>query len=1141
MKRWFKFFPALVLAALAALPASAQQEPIVAVDIVAVTVENGRGSVIEVELTGSGSRYGTTPPTVSFSGGGGSGASAVATVSGGFVTGITLTDGGSGYTSTPTITISAPPVGTQATATVTASNVTAGGALTGTITPTVAGSGYISAPVVTVSGGAPGTGGTATAVIEDGAVKSITLSGGTGYTAATPPVLTISAPPAGETATARVTLLGTEFDDLETNESYGTYGTTIGIRARGRGTFTRESFTYSWFVNGVGIGRTPTAVLPPTEPTAYWTPPQPGAYFLTVSITDGMNTATSLPVRYFATGTAIVGPVAGTLVPDGSSVVIQATATPQPVGQDAFVERMEFWVDGVLRGTDYTYPYSLIYKPDTGVASHSIQARAYDNNGNLVTPTATRTIRMVSAIGTPPSVTLLNPLNNTSISSGTEVKLVAEAVAPTGFVKNVEFYVNGVALSTANSFPFTSTWKPTVPGKYEFVAIAFDDKSNAVASTPVNVTVTGGFPTAEITQPGASRTVIQGEPLDIAVKAAGADGGITSLARIDLLVDGKVSDSLPKNPGNVVPPPPLTEPFTFKWTSNVAVGSHKLSARVTDNNGLSITSPEVTINVVANQLPSITLTAPEDGGSATVNTAVLLSATAADPDGSVESVEFFVNGESVGSPDRSAPYEMNWTPTAAGTYTISAKVTDSAGGTMTTPAISVTASPATTGGSSATSIVYRGDYGSPAESGRFSFGVNRFGRGTFIATSSSPTGRTYYWADIIVNPDGGFKVLDSANNVVLTGNTSTTGVMGSFGGRTFIGPITTGSTPAMVVSGTLTGAPNSTVSALVGADGVITLYTANGTVREAGTGSIGSTGGYTVALQSGAVSGIVNASSAVISGGGATGSFLLQPIPSRLVNVSVRARAAAGEGTLVAGFGVSGSGSKPLLIRAVGPTLTNYGVSTTLANPSLRVVSTTNVELGSNDDWSSSLAPLMSQLGAFALMPGSKDAALQLTSGPGLFSALVGGASTPGNVMVELYDAEPVTATAASARLTNLSARAFLPPGETLIAGFVIGGDVRKKLLIRAVGPTLNDFGITNALADPKMDLLVGSTAIVGNDNWSSAQVGASTAAVYAFPLRTASKDAAMVVQLSPGLYTVQVTGPVGASGVVLLEIYDLD
>jgi hypothetical protein len=284
---------------------------------------------------------------------------------------------------------------------------------------------------------------------------------------------------------------------------------------------------------------------------------------------------------------------------------------------------------------------------------------------------------------------------------------------------------------------------------------------------------------------------------------------------------------------------------------------------------------------------------------------------------------------------------------------------------------------------------------------------------------------------------------------------------------------------------------------------------------------------------------------AIVSGiatGSVSGSFSLRQQASRLSNISTRSVAGGGDRTLVAGFVVGGSGTKPLLIRAVGPTLANFGVSNPLADPDLTILSRTSTVVASNNDWgnSAALAALANQVGAFPLIPNSRDAALQVSVTPSIYTAVVGGgATTAGTALIEIYDVE--SAISPTARITNISTRGQIVAGDTIIAGFTITGDLRKRLLIRAVGPTLGSFGIAGAIPDPKIDIYSDTTVIATNNDWSDPAVAATAAAVGAFPLPVGSKDAASVLQYTPGSYTVQVSGVGASSGIVLIEIYDAD
>jgi hypothetical protein len=124
-------------------------------------------------------------------------------------------------------------------------------------------------------------------------------------------------------------------------------------------------------------------------------------------------------------------------------------------------------------------------------------------------------------------------------------------------------------------------------------------------------------------------------------------------------------------------------------------------------------------------------------------------------------------------------------------------------------------------------------------------------------------------------------------------------------------------------------------------------------------------------------------------------------------------------------------------------------------------------------------------------------------------------------------------------RLINLSSRVQVGSGRILITGFVVGGPTPKRVLLRAVGPTLAGFGVTGALANPRLQLFDATGQVIAeNDDWSGADTTAAMAQVGAFGFAAGAKDAALLVTLAPGAYTMQVA-EVGGTGVALAEIYD--
>lgn len=269
---------------------------------------------------------------------------------------------------------------------------------------------------------------------------------------------------------------------------------------------------------------------------------------------------------------------------------------------------------------------------------------------------------------------------------------------------------------------------------------------------------------------------------------------------------------------------------------------------------------------------------------------------------------------------------------------------------------------------------------------------------------------------------------------------------------------------------------------------------------------------------------------------------------ARLTNLATRATSLTGANALVPGFVINGTGTKRVLLRNVGPTLSGFGLAGVLADPQLTLkrydsATATYVDVATNDNWGTTVAlPTLvnttASLGAFPLTTGSTDSSLLVDLAPGQYSASTGGANNgTGIALLEVYDADTTTPTA---RLSNTATRGYVGTGgDIIIAGFVISGTGAKTLLIRAVGPTLTAFGLTGVLADPQLTIYRGSDILLTNDD-ASAAAATAAAQVGAFALPTGSKDAAFVVTLPAGAYTVQVNGANATTGLALVEIYDV-
>jgi len=275
---------------------------------------------------------------------------------------------------------------------------------------------------------------------------------------------------------------------------------------------------------------------------------------------------------------------------------------------------------------------------------------------------------------------------------------------------------------------------------------------------------------------------------------------------------------------------------------------------------------------------------------------------------------------------------------------------------------------------------------------------------------------------------------------------------------------------------------------------------------------------------------------------------------SRLTGLSTRGYVPTG-GSLTPGFYLRGAGSKSIIVRAVGPSLSNYGVASALSDPRMDLIPAGGTTpLLSNDDWgtNNNLTALRAAM-PFPLVEGSKDAAalatLSTATSSGYTVRIVpSSTSTAGIALAEVYDLDAATS---PVQFFSLSTLGFTGTGENVLtSGFFITGAGPKQLLIRAVGPTLGaaPYNVPGVLADPQFRVVPLSLdlTVASNDNWggtpaSQAALQAAFAQTNDFVLPAGSKDAAAIVRLPPGGYTIQVTGVGGTTGNVLVEVYDMD
>ena len=264
---------------------------------------------------------------------------------------------------------------------------------------------------------------------------------------------------------------------------------------------------------------------------------------------------------------------------------------------------------------------------------------------------------------------------------------------------------------------------------------------------------------------------------------------------------------------------------------------------------------------------------------------------------------------------------------------------------------------------------------------------------------------------------------------------------------------------------------------------------------------------------------------------------------SRAQNISTRLAVQTGDNVLISGFIITGSQTKDVVVRALGPSLNINGepVPGRLANPTLELYDGSGTLLASNDDWGSDdQAYVLNNLDIAPTY--SLEAALYRRLGPGSYTVIVrGSGNSTGVALAEVYDfdLQGQTTMPGGSRLANVSTRGKTETGDNvMIGGFIVGGSDAAKLLIRAIGPSLTDQGVSGALADPQLDLYdVQGTRIDSNDNWRDAQ----EAEILATGLAPSfDAESAISTSLAPGAYTAIVSGVGGTSGVGLVEAYNL-
>lgn len=498
-------------------------------------------------------------------------------------------------------------------------------------------------------------------------------------------------------------------------------------------------------------GATSIGIVAATPYSISYNPITLGTHTLTAVATDNENASTtSDPVTYtLSDGFPVVymtHPSEGQQIPQGDYIDICAMA------QDAngSIASVEFFLDGISMGVDFDYPYcATTPSPALTPGNYCFSAMATDNSGN--TTTSDPVCITIIAPNEAPVVSMTSPADNSTFEYGQAIPVAANASDPDGSIDLVIFSVDGTVIFNDEVAPYEYSWTGVAAGTYAVKAYAVDNQGKGTHSNTVNVTVLpnqGGCPspqyvagttygqdetvknvqkeyscdvpgwcssasawayepgvgahwqmawteigpcpdgpippTVSITSPQDGYQTGTGTNILINADATDSDGTVT---QVEFFVNGTLHSTDNQSPFSAV----LVQP---------AAGNYTVTAKATDNDLATATSAPITISVIAglNIPPTVSMGSPYNGAVREVNSLISVTASAADQDGTVSKVEFYANGNLIGTATTpAAPYSIDWTPTVAGEYALTAVATDNENASTTSEANIVTITPVING------------------------------------------------------------------------------------------------------------------------------------------------------------------------------------------------------------------------------------------------------------------------------------------------------------------------------------------------------------------------------------------------------------------------------------------------------------
>jgi len=362
---------------------------------------------------------------------------------------------------------------------------------------------------------------------------------------------------------------------------------------------------------------------------------------------------------------SMTAPVANANFVAPAAVTLAATATDS----DGTIASVAFYRDTTLLGTVTRAPYSMNWTADVA-GTYSVTSKATDNLG-AVTTSAPLTVTVKANVL--PSVALTAPAANASFVGPATISMAANATDTDGRITRVDYYRDTTLIGSATVAPYAFNWANVVAGTYSITAKATDDKWGVSTSAAVSVVVKANVaPTVNMTAPANASTVYVPGTVTLAANASDSDGWV---AKVEFFNGATLIGA------------DTTAPFSYSW-SNAVAGSYSLTAKATDSKGATTTSAAIAVVVKAVPVPEVAITSPQANARFVAPAAFAVTASASIMGDTISKVEYISAGTLIGTAT-AAPYTINLTNVAAGSYNVSAKATGKLGGSATSAIVNL--------------------------------------------------------------------------------------------------------------------------------------------------------------------------------------------------------------------------------------------------------------------------------------------------------------------------------------------------------------------------------------------------------------------------------------------------------------------